>query len=242
MAILASVGLVGTWTRGIWGQLVAVLVMVAIDYFWRGKLPLRIIVGIAMMIALGIGGIAWFPAARQSFVSRFEKLLPSERAGLDPTDSIVVKATERENLRKAIATRPWSGFGFGEGDFHQFGLEEASRFHNFFLGFALKTGWIGMAILLAMLFAICWRAFRIGLRRSSGRSGLVLRGIVYALFWGMAASTSNPHIATPAFILSIGLLMALTDVTERASLVARVRYRIHENKHLRRQLQFDAAP
>lgn len=242
IATLVPLGLIGTWTRGIWVQLLMTLMLVLLDSLMRGRLPMRIVLAIFTAAALGASAVMSVPAARTAFVSRILTILPSHRDAIEPSDSIVLKAVETERLLSAIAARPFFGHGFGEGDFSRFGLEEKSRFHNYFLGFALKTGWSGLAILLAMLATICLRALAVGIAMRRSSKGAILRGMAYGLITGVVISTTNPHIATPAFVLAVGLTLAVCDVFQQEA--RRVRYHRapqDENEHLHRQLQLHAA-
>jgi O-antigen ligase len=140
---------------------------------------------------------------------RFNTLLV-ERESLDVTDSIVFKAQEVESLSAAIMERPIFGYGFGAGQYGDIdeNLRERERFHNYFLGFALKTGIFGLAGLLGILVIPCVKAFRIAEKVSSlfPENQALLEGLVYGVIGTAATSISNPHVGTPAFVCELALL------------------------------------
>lgn len=215
IVIIMCLAMVFSMTRGTWGQLVLTILFVGFDFVMNRKMPLRFVV-VAVVIMLGFVWIFLaLPEVREAFEARFGTLT-AEKYALDPDDSLIVKNIEQNQLCAAIAARPFFGFGFGVGDYGEFGyrLIDTLRFHNYFLGFALKTGLIGLASLLFLLFSGCLWAMRVGymVRHSFPEQRALLFGMAYSFAGIFLATTSNPHLGVPAVIATFALMLAVSDL------------------------------
>lgn len=125
----------------------------------------------------------------------------------------VVKANEFKNGSSALWESPLIGYGFGLGRYSENSNINQIYFHNSYLQFSLKTGIMGLFVLLILFFTILWRAFRTPhlSQNISPEYSLLLRGMAYGLIGSLLATLSNPHMTTPLFVASLALLMAFTE-------------------------------
>jgi len=214
ITILMCLAMILSMTRGTWGQFALTILLIGFDFAMRRKISWHLILP-AIVIFLGM---IWMssevPFIRDAFSERFGTLL-ADKSTLDDSDSMVVKSIEQNQLCKAIAAKPFFGFGFGVGDYGIFGdrLVDTLRFHNYFLGFALKTGLIGLAALFFLLFGGCWWAIRVGhmVRHYFPEQRAFLFGMAYSFVGIFLATTSNPHLGVPAVIVIFALMLAMSD-------------------------------
>lgn len=215
--ILMCLAMVCSMTRGTWGQLALTIMLVGLDFVMRQKIPWRLV----LMAIVVILGIVWafsaLPSVRGAFELRLSTLL-ADRSTLDDDDSLVIKKVERNQLYAAIAANPVFGYGFGLGNYGDYGdklvEDNRIRFHNYFLGFALKTGVVGLAGLLFLLFIGCLWAMHVGnmVRHGFSEQRALLCGMSYGFAGVFLATTSNPHLGTPAVILAFAVMMAVSDL------------------------------
>lgn len=216
IAVLVGLAMAFSMTRGTWGQLVVTILFLGFDFVLRRAIPWRLVLA-AGVVLLGMAWIVWAeaPLVRDAFSERAGTLL-ADKSTLDIGDSLVVKSMEQSQLCKAIAARPFFGYGFGKGDYGEFGeiVAEWSRFHNYFLGFALKTGLVGLAILLLLLVRGCGWALRVGnrVRERFPERRALLFGMAYGFAGVLAATTTNPHLGVPAVIVTFALMLAVSDL------------------------------
>jgi len=216
IAILCAMTMLFSMTRGTWGQLALMLALVGVDIAVRRRIRGKSVLALGAIAIIGVTAVVSSTQVREAFVTRFDTLMPANRVGLEASDSMVTKALEAEQQILAIANRPLLGYGFGVGDYGNFGnfLADASRFHNWFLGLALKTGLIGVASFVWLFASVCYRAIRAGARVGKAWPAYraVLSGWAYGLIGIAFVSTSNPHAGTPAFVITLGLGMAFVDL------------------------------
>jgi len=217
IAVIMSLAMIFSMTRSTWAQLVLTFMLVGLDFLVNRNMPWRL-VAVTVVIVIGI---IWLfsgaPFVREALENRFETLL-LDRSALDAGDSLVLKKTEQDQLLAAIAANPSFGYGFGLGNYAEFGGElvedNRTRFHNYFLGFALKTGVVGLLSLLFLLFGGCLHAVRVGIlvSRDLPEQRNVLFGMAYGFAGVFLASVSNPHLGTPAVIVTFAFMLATADL------------------------------
>jgi|GEM_PF-3204662 len=219
VSLLSVLTMVFSMTRGTWGQLVLMACLLAGSYLLRRRVPLKSVLAAVFLFALGLGAVASVAPLRRGIVVRASTLLAGESRRLDRSDSIVLKSMETRHLVRAIGARPVLGYGFGVGDYGEFGedLKGNSRFHNFFLYFALKTGFVGLLGLLVLLgsFAYAAAMVHLKLRDAWPLSRALFIGWIFGLAGIAFASLSNPHMGTPAFVAAFALGMAFVDLAVR---------------------------
>jgi O-antigen ligase len=216
MALLASMF---SMTRGTWGQISITLLLLSIHLFIRKKLSIKVVTPAVLLAAISITVIFVNPVWRDAFFLRAETLLPSRRLLLEPGDSVVLKSLEAKQQISAIAARPIAGYGFGVGDYAGFGetLVNTLYFHNSYLQFALKTGILGLGILIFLFFSsilLAWKVSRL-VRTQKPENEAILLGMVYGFTGLLFATASNPHLTTPVFVTSLAIIIALTDLAFR---------------------------
>jgi O-antigen ligase len=215
-ALLASIF---SMTRGTWGQISITLLLLSGNLFLRKKINIKIWGSLVLMVILIFTAIFANPVWRNAFIYRAETLIPSRRALLEPSDSVVLKSLEAEQQIAAIFARPFFGYGFGVGEYSEFGetLANTLYFHNSYLQFALKTGIIGLAIILFLLGTIIILAIKVGriIGSQYPENKSILTGMVYGLVGLLFATTTNPHLTTPVFVTSLALILVLTELAYR---------------------------
>lgn len=212
--ILMCLAMVFSMTRGTWGQLALTIMVVGFDLVIHRKISWSIFLPVGFVFLGMILTWSELPFVRNAFSERIETLL-ADKATLDVSDSLVIKSIEQSQLCAAIAAKPFFGFGFGVGDYREFGdmLADTLRFHNYFLGFALKTGLIGLVSLLFLLLGGCLWAIRVGniVRYHFPELRALLFGMAYSFAGIFLATTSNPHLGVPAVIVTFALMLAMSD-------------------------------
>jgi hypothetical protein len=242
MAALSTAGMIVMMTRGTWGQLIVSVALVGFDLLCRRKLSPTVLIAAITLAAVMITSVLTYNEMREALVKRFETLLPSNRALLPDDDSIVAKAKESKELRHGIAARPVFGWGFGEVSDPSFGLEGHTRFHNYFLGLALKTGLVGLAVLAWLLATAIAKGTIIAhrVRQLFPEQRDLLYAFVYGLAGAILVTTTNPHLGTPALIQTIAVMFMWIDVVH-SNLVQQEarRWRLRNGgyQHLHSQLQ-----
>jgi O-antigen ligase len=216
MALLASIF---SMTRGTWGQISITLLLLCIHLFLRKKLSIKVVAPAVLLAAICITVVFVNPVWRDAFLLRAETLLPTRRSLLEPGDSVVLKSLEAKQQISAIAARPFTGYGFGVGDYSGFGetLINTLYFHNSYLQFALKTGILGLGILIFLLLSSILLALKVSrlVRTQKPENEAVLLGMVYGVAGLLFATASNPHLTTPVFVTSLAIIIALTDLAFR---------------------------
>lgn len=212
IASLSFIATILSMTRGSWGQLVITLTLITGYYVLHLKLPKKLTYLSMAMLGLVLVPIFTLDSLQKALVSRFSTLIPGN---YDPSHSISFKLSETAQLLAAINERPLVGYGFGIGAYQQFDiLKDRIYFHNSYLQFGLKTGIIGLFILLLVFAVGIFMAFRIGslFKVAAPEYRSLLYGLSFSFIGVLFVTVSNPHMTTPIFITEFALLLAFTDL------------------------------
>lgn len=219
IAVVSTIAAITSMTRGTWGQIAVISLLVAIDYFMHRKLSSKLLLAALLTCIIVATPMLALSPVRDALATRLATLSPANRNPLDSGDSFVYKANEAEQQWNAITQRPLFGYGFGEGRYEVYGEYLAGKisFHNSYLQFALKTGIVGLAVLLVLFAYTIWVSLRVStrLKKLSPECSAALRGMVYGFAGALLATMSNPHMTTPVFVAAFALLLASTEIAYR---------------------------
>lgn len=221
IAMLTSLGLLLSWSRGAWIAFAAATMVVVLAHARRAA-PLVVLVGaLAIGLAFLLGAADLLPGSvigRLSDLEEYLGLVDIRSVEIDDANFSVIERVAHWQAALAMwADKPWLGVGIGNYAtvYPDFALprwqEPLGHAHNVYLNFAAEAGLLGFLSYLVLWLAAGWQALRalnrgdlLGAAIAAGVLGVLTHATIHNLFDNLWVQHSYLQLA-----LLLGMLAVL---------------------------------